>query len=118
MIMPVGLSLSRALGHIHQNARPGLDLVALARVAGMSRTSFAVRFREVMGTPPASYLTVWRMLKAHRLLQQTELSLSDIVNRVCYRSDAAFVRAFKRRFGDTPRKVRKGRLSPVDNVVA
>ena len=110
--------LSRALRHIHQNPRPDLDLMALARVAGMSRTSFAVRFREVMGTPPASYLTEWRMLKARRLLLQTELSLSDIVNRVGYRSDAAFVRAFKRRFGDTPGKVRKGQSSPVDKVMA
>lgn len=99
--------LSRAVKRIHQSPELDLDLNALARVAGMSRTSFAVRFREVMGTPPASYLAEWRMLKAHKLLLQTELPTSDIVSRIGYGSDAAFARAFKRRFGDTPGKLRR-----------
>lgn len=110
--------LSRALRHIHQSPKADLDLNALAQVAGMSRTSFAVRFREVMGTPPASYLTEWRMLKARRLLLQTELPTSDIVSRVGYSSDASFVRAFKRRFGDTPGKVRRGQSASTGSALA
>ncbi len=99
--------LSRALQHIHKSPDQEVDLNTLAQIAGMSRTSFAVRFREVMGTPPAAYLTEWRMLKARRLLMQTELSTADIVSRVGYGSDAAFLRAFKRRFGETPGKLRR-----------
>lgn len=99
--------LSRALQHIHKSPDKEVDLKTLAQIAGMSRTSFAVRFREVMGMPPASYLTEWRMLKARKLLLQTELSTTDIVNRVGYGSDAAFLRAFKRRFGETPGKLRR-----------
>ena len=98
--------LSRALRHIHQNPESNLDLKELAHIAGMSRTSFAVQFKEVMGTPPAAYLSEWRMLMARRLLLQTELPTSDIVSRTGYGSDAAFSRAFKRRFGDTPGKLR------------
>jgi len=99
--------LSRVLRQIHKNPNMDLDLNSLAHIAGMSRTSFAVRFREVMGTPPASYLAEWRMLKARRLLLQTKLPTSEIVNRIGYGSDAAFARAFKRRFGDTPGKLRR-----------
>jgi len=107
--------LSRALQHIHKSPELEIDLNTLAQIAGMSRTSFAVRFREVMGTPPASYLAEWRMLQARRLLLQTDLSIADIVTRVGYGSDAAFLRAFKRRFGETPGKLRRGQLAASAN---
>lgn len=99
--------LSRALRHIHQNAGADVGLATLARIAGMSRTSFAVRFRNVMGKPPASYLTEWRMLQAKQLLLQTSIDMSEIIERVGYGSDAAFVRAFKRKFGETPARFRR-----------
>ena len=99
--------LSRALQYIHKSPDQAADLNILAQIAGMSRTSFAIRFREVMGTPPATYLMEWRMLKARRLLLQTDLTTADIVSRVGYGSDAAFLRAFKRRFGETPGKLRR-----------
>lgn len=99
--------LARALRYIHQYPDRDLDLTQLARIAGMSRTSFAVRFHDVMGKPPASYLADWRMLQARRLLLQTDVAMSDIVERVGYGSDAAFVRAFKRRFGETPARLRR-----------
>lgn len=99
--------LARALAVIHQSPESPLDLNTLARVAGMSRTAFAVRFREVLGIPPASYLTEWRMLTARRLVVRTEIALPDIIERVGYGSDAAFNRAFKRRFGETPARLRR-----------
>ena len=99
--------LSRALQYIHNSPEQNVDLNILAQIAGMSRTSFAVQFREVMGIPPSAYLTEWRMLKARRLLLQTELATADIVSRVGYGSDASFLRAFKRRFGETPGKLRR-----------
>ena len=98
--------LSRALNQIHNSPETELDLNVLAKTAGMSRTTFAVQFRDVMGTPPAAYLARWRMLMARNLLQQTELATSDIVNRVGYGSDAAFSRAFKREYGVPPSKIR------------
>lgn len=81
-------------------------LNVLAKTAGMSRTSFAVQFRDAMGVPPAEYLASWRMLKARNLLLQTELATSDIVRRVGYGSDAAFSRAFKRAYGVPPSTIR------------
>lgn len=98
--------LSRALHQIHNSPEADLNLNVLARTAGMSRTSFAVRFRSVMGVPPAEYLASWRMLKARNLLLRTELATADISNRVGYGSDAAFSRAFKRQFGVPPSKLR------------
>lgn len=99
--------LSRALRHIHQNPDLEIDVNTLARIAGMSRTAFAVRFHEVMGKPPAAYMTDWRMRQARRLLLRTDIAISEIMERVGYGSDAAFIRAFKRTFGETPAKLRR-----------
>ncbi len=99
--------LSRVLRHIHTNPRGGLDLSALSRIAGMSRTAFAVRFRQVLGVPPNAYLTDWRMLKARGLLVDTDLAIEDIVEQVGYGSVPAFSRAFKRRYGETPGRLRQ-----------
>ena len=99
--------LSRALHQIHNLPNEALNLNVLARTAGMSRTSFAVQFRERMGVPPAEYLARWRMLKARHLLLQTDLPTSDICSLVGYGSDAAFSRAFKREFGEPPSRVRQ-----------
>lgn len=100
--------LSRALNQIHNSPEASLNLNVLARTAGMSRTSFAVHFRDAMGVPPAEYLARWRMLKARSLLLNTQLATSDIVELVGYGSDAAFSRAFKRQFGMPPSHCRKG----------
>lgn len=108
--------LARALRHIHQHPNEDLDLSTLASIAGMSRTSFAIRFHETMGKPPAGYLAEWRMLQARRLLLRTSVSLSDIRERVGYESDAAFVRAFKRRFGETPARLRRN-VDPAQRAV-
>ena len=99
--------LSRALRYIHHNPDQEIDLNMLARIAGMSRTSFAVRFHDVMGKPPAAYITDWRMLQARQLLLRTDVAISEIMERVGYGSDAAFIRAFKRTFGETPARLRR-----------
>jgi transcriptional regulator GlxA family with amidase domain len=44
--------IGAALSHIHSNVETGTSLVELARVAGMSRTAFAARFKELAGQPP------------------------------------------------------------------
>ncbi|RMH39923.1 MAG: AraC family transcriptional regulator, partial [Alphaproteobacteria bacterium] len=94
--------LSRALRRMHDNPGADLDLSELATVAGMSRTAFAVRFREVLGIPPNAYLTEWRLLVARNLLTDTDLTLEEIVERVGYDSPSGFSRAFKRRYGISP----------------
>lgn len=99
--------LSRALNYMHDNHAEPVDLNLLAREAGMSRTAFATRFHNVMGSPPATYLTEWRMLQARKLLVRTETPISRITEQVGYGSDAAFTRAFKRRFGETPARLRR-----------
>jgi AraC-like DNA-binding protein len=93
--------LARALTAIHDEPQAPWTLESLARVAGMSRSAFAVHFRGVVGTTPAEYLADWRLARAALLLRRGR-PLSIIAGEVGYSSHAALSRAFRQRRGVTP----------------
>lgn len=99
--------LGRALAAMH--AEPGADwsLARLARLAGLSRTLFAQRFRERMGLSPMRYLAAWRILKARSLLSEGRRPVGEVARRVGYGSESAFHRAFRERFGVPPGAFRR-----------
>jgi AraC-like DNA-binding protein len=74
----------------------------LADEVGMSRSSFAARFGDLVGDGPIEYLTRWRMLLAVRSLSRGE-SVGTIARSLGYESESAFRTAFKRVTGRTPR---------------
>jgi AraC-like DNA-binding protein len=92
------------------HAEPGRKwtLEALARVAGMSRSSFAVRFKETVGEPAMDYLTRWRMMVASDRLANGGMSIARVAPTVGYESESAFGAAFKRVIGHSPRQFAKG----------
>lgn len=73
----------------------------------MSRSAFAVRFKDLVGETPLEYLTSWRMQKATGLLQKSDKKLFEVAKSVGYDSDAAFSKAFKRVFGLAPWEYRR-----------
>lgn len=93
--------LSLALSCIHGEPSRRWSLHSLAKHAGMSRTSLAVRFREQMGMPPLAYLTRWRMYLARRELLAGE-AIAEVAARVGYASESAFSSAFKREMAVAP----------------
>jgi AraC-like DNA-binding protein len=74
----------------------------MAREVAMSRSPFAARFTALVGEPPLTYLTRWRMHLASGLLRDGRLPVREVAERVGYTSTAAFSKAFKRRFGAAP----------------
>ena len=99
--------LSPALAAMH--AAPGQDwsVDALAGKAMLSRSAFAERFQRILGTSPASYLAHLRMNEARTLLQDNEVSVAQIAERLGYATEAAFRRAFRRVTGTTPGDARR-----------
>ncbi|MHA7685313.1 AraC family transcriptional regulator [Cupriavidus sp. PET2-C1] len=98
--------LAPALAAMHENAKRAWSLEGLAQVAGMSRTSFVVHFRQVMGMPPLTYLTNWRMQLAERDLRGGA-SVAEVAEAIGYTSESAFSHAFKRLTGTAPGQYRK-----------
>ena len=94
--------IGTALSAIHDSVNTPWTVESLAEAAGMSRSAFAARFKELLGQTPLEYVTGWRMQKAMQLLQQRDKKLIDVARSVGYESDAAFSKAFKRVVGANP----------------
>lgn len=94
--------LRHALVAMHESPGRAWTLESLAATAGMSRTRFALAFREAVGTTPGDYLAGWRMAVAQDLLRRGR-PLKQVASDVGYDSPAALTRAFKARTGATPR---------------
>ncbi|MFP6559213.1 AraC family transcriptional regulator [Paraburkholderia sp. B3] len=78
----------------------------LAKAAAMSRTNFALRFKELVGVAPLTYLAQWRMRLAVRALIEKDDPLSDLALSLGYTSESAFSNAFKRIVGIAPKRYR------------
>jgi AraC-like DNA-binding protein len=98
--------IARAMGAMHADLGRAWTVQELADVALMSRTAFAMRFRELVGESPVNYLTQWKMVVASRLLEETETSAGSIGLQVGYESETAFNAAFKRSAGVPPARYR------------
>jgi AraC-like DNA-binding protein len=90
---------------------PGLPwtITHLARAVGLSRTSFAVRFRHVVGEPPMTHLTRLRLSGGAGYLTSTSRTIGDIAHEVGYDNEASFSKAFKRTYGRSPGAFRTAR---------
>lgn len=101
--------LSVALVSIHDAPAKQWSLEELADVAGMSRTQFAVTFKEIIGVTPGAYISNWRLDIAKSELA-SGVSIRDVAKISGFSSTAAFSRAYSRRFGHAPKYAR----SPIE----
>jgi AraC-like DNA-binding protein len=99
--------ITAALQAMHRDPARPWTVATLAAQPGLSRAPFARRFTALLGQPPLSYLTWWRMTIAARLLQESDAPLSAIAGRVGYASESAFGNAFKRQYGTAPGRYRR-----------
>jgi AraC-like DNA-binding protein len=93
-----------AIGAMHADPGARWTLQALARRAGMSRSSFALKFKATVGSSPMDYVTRWRMLLAGDRLASGSEPMSVIAVSLGYDSESAFSTAFKRVMGCAPRR--------------
>jgi AraC-like DNA-binding protein len=98
--------ISTALGLIHQSPDTRWTVNDLAKASALSRSAFSARFTELVGEPPMTYLTRWRMLRAARLLKN-EVRMETIAEQLGYESEVAFRKAFRREMGIPPAQYRK-----------
>lgn len=99
--------IGAALELMHRSPKDDWTLERLARRVGVSRSAFAERFVQLVGQTPMQYLTFWRMQLARKLLAESRLSTAAIAERVGYRSEASFGKAFKKAAGTGPGAYRR-----------
>lgn len=99
-----------AITAMHDDPAHGWTLQELAERVGMSRSSFALKFKATVGESPMEYLTRWRMMLGGERLTSSGDSMSAIALGLGYESESAFSTAFKRVMGCSPRQY--GRQKP------
>jgi len=104
--------MSAAITAMHDDPGHTWTLQTLAERAGMSRSIFALRFKETVGATPMEYLTRWRMLLAGDRLKNSRDSISTIASSLGYESESAFGKAFRRSMGCSPRQYGRGSKPP------
>ena len=103
--------VGRALRMLHNNPAHPWTVAALAAETGVSRAALARRFTELVGEPPMTYLTSWRLALAADLLREPDATIGAVARRVGYGSPFALSTAFKRERGVSPKQHRAGARS-------
>jgi len=95
-------------------AEPGADwsIDRLSRTASMSRATFLRHFGRETGMTVGSFLVRIRMMAAAELLRSGDATVATIADRVGYRSESAFSRAFRAEIGTAPAGFRRARGQP------
>jgi AraC-like DNA-binding protein len=101
-----------AITSIHANPAHPWTIERLAGKSNLSRSAFADRFASRVGTPPAAYIAQVRLENAADLLHYTTQSISAIAHQIGYDSEAAFSRAFSKRYGMPPSRWRRRAVTP------
>jgi AraC-like DNA-binding protein len=96
-----------ALRLLHNNPAHPWTVASLAREVGVSRAALARRFSELVGQPPMTFLTEWRLTLAADLLLEPDATVGAVARRVGYTSPFTFSTAFKRRYGVSPQAHRR-----------
>lgn len=109
-ILPLGMNILKVFQSFLQNPYRDWTVKELAKIAGMSRTSFSEEFRLITGRTPIHTLSRIRLTMISRSLLLEKMSIEEAADQAGYSSAAAFVRAFQREFGLTPAKWRRRQL--------
>jgi AraC family transcriptional regulator len=103
--------IRRAIELMHAHMSRELQLEEIAAAAFLSPFHFARLFKKLTGASPHAYLATLRMARAQALLAETDLSVSEVSERVGYSSSSHFTKAFRQATGLAPRAYRAALVS-------
>ena len=98
---------ARVLEYINGHyTNPDLNLYMIAKNIGMSEGYVSKIFKEQQGVGILEYINRLRIEKAKELLEDKNLKVNDIAQRVGYIPERNFLRVFKKYVGVTPTQYR------------
>ncbi|GGV09594.1 AraC family transcriptional regulator [Streptomyces filipinensis] len=109
-------AIGTALRLLHEAPGHRWTVAGLAARVGMSRAAFAARFTTLVGEPPLTYLTGWRMTLGADRLRNTEATVAAVAREVGYDDPFAFSVAFKRSRGVSPSAWRRQAVPGVPDL--
>ncbi|WP_405362885.1 GlxA family transcriptional regulator [Kitasatospora sp. NBC_00085] len=112
---PIRAAQEWILSHLEQP----LPVPEIAERANMSVRNFARVFRREVGTPPGQYIDQMRIARARKLLESTDLPVTQIARRCGFPAPETFFRSFGRALELTPKEYRQRfqTASPAGRIV-
>ncbi|CAD5266378.1 MULTISPECIES: helix-turn-helix domain-containing protein [unclassified Imperialibacter] len=99
--------LAAAREWIINNCQQPIDLQQAADVAMLDKQHFLRLFKRAYQITPHNFLTRMRLERAEKLLEETDLAVSDICRAVGFDSIPSFTSLFKRTYGEAPGRYRR-----------
>lgn len=96
--------LNRAIGWIRTHYAEAFDIASVAKISGMSPSSFHRHFRAATMMSPLQYRTRLRLQEARRRLLSATVDAAEAGFAVGYDSPSQFSREYRRMFGVPPAK--------------
>lgn len=103
-----------AIEYIKCMYKHGIGVQDIAENVGVSRTHLNQIFQKELGLPVQRFLIDYRMHKAANFLLSTEMTVKEVSSLVGYDDQLTFSKAFKKKFGMSPRNYRT-HTETVDN---
>lgn len=100
-------AIDQAREYLRQHVTERVSVEELARMANLSSSHFAARFRQETGSSPLRYQTQLRMARARELLDTTDLPVGLVANEVGYGDPFYFTRLFTTVHGVAPVRYRQ-----------
>ncbi len=101
--------LMEAIGYIETNFASDISVDFLINNAHVSRSLFVRKFKQYTSMSPKQYIMKVRMMKARKMLEKTNDSVSDIAYKCGFVSSSDFSKRFRESFGITPKEYRRGK---------
>lgn len=105
-IQPMDFYVQEAISYMERNYQRELTVEEIAGVCQLPHDHFSKLFQEKKRCPPQEYLIRMRLSRAAELMKSTTMSIGDISASCGYPNQPQFSRAFKQRYGVSPRKWR------------
>lgn len=97
----------KALQLMHSEPSKEWTVEGLAQSVGLSRSGFALKFKQTLGDTPLNYLTTLRIFKSTDLLNNTNYNIEKIAHLVGYSDAFSFSKTFKRLIGVSPKNFKQ-----------
>lgn len=95
--------MSQLIGKVRDNlGDANYNVEALAAAMNMSRSSLHRKIKSLTDLSSLDFIRVIRLKRAAELLQEGELRINEICDRVGFQSPSYFAKVFQKQFGVTP----------------
>lgn len=99
--------VERACGYVTSHVYSPLTALSVAKALKVNAHTLSVKFSKEKQMPLKAFIVKAKCEEAKALLKNTDMTIAEISEELCFSSQSHFQRAFKTVFGLTPNKYRQ-----------